>query len=188
MTHKVIALTGGIASGKSTVVRYLNSKGYEVLDCDKIAKEVSCDNQVLKEVEQLLGKDSVKDGQLNRPYIRQIVFYDQQLLAKYNAIFFDRIGKRLSELVSQCVGKLVFVEIAILDAFQYPWFAVWKVESQDTLRAKRIVERDKVELSNALAIMSMQKQYDSACVLHNDGTLQQLYQQVDNLLNSIDKA
>ncbi|MDE7454273.1 MAG: dephospho-CoA kinase, partial [Clostridia bacterium] len=73
MTSKVVAVTGGIGSGKSEVMRYLNSLGYSTLDCDKLAMEVATRPNVLEQVTDLLGEGYVVNGQLDRKAIRSRV-------------------------------------------------------------------------------------------------------------------
>ena len=95
MKRNAIALTGGIGSGKSAVGDYLRQKGFVVIDCDKIARQVANDSQVQQKVIALLGEQFVVDGQLNRAKIRSVVFADEYLHKQYSAIFHQRIKEIL---------------------------------------------------------------------------------------------
>lgn len=186
MTPKVVALTGGIGSGKSTVANYLKSKGYEVFDCDSISRQVADQEEVLLEVKELLGKQAIEQGKLNRAYIRQVLFQqDKHLLKEYNAIFFGRILKLLQQAINTSKSEIVFVEIAVLDAFPYHWYSVWSVQSDNDTRALRVAKRDGVSTDSANAVMSAQKQYASDVVIDNNGSLQQLYHNVDCALTNL---
>ena len=70
MTSKVIAVTGGIGSGKSETVRYLRTLGYNALDCDVLAREVSLRPETAEKVVKLLGDGFVAGGRLDRKKIQ----------------------------------------------------------------------------------------------------------------------
>ena len=70
MKRNAIALTGGIGSGKSAVGNYLRQKGFVVVDCDQLSRQIATEPQVLSQVEDLLGQGFVVDGQLDRAKIR----------------------------------------------------------------------------------------------------------------------
>ncbi len=182
MKCNVIALTGGIGSGKSVVGNYLQQKGFTVIDCDQISRQVATQSQVLNEIISLLGEDCVIDGQLNRAKIRNVIFADQQLCEQYNQIFHTRIKQELMQLVEQSNGT-VFVEIPLIDAFDFPWQQIWSVQRSLESRVDAVVKRDGVSVQNVLNIASNQLVCDNPTVtINNNGSLQQLYTQVDNLL------
>jgi dephospho-CoA kinase len=88
MSIKVIGLTGGIGSGKTTVARIFQSFGFEVYFADERSKSVmNTDPEVRKAIVALLGADSyLPDGNANRKYIGQIIFNNKEKLAAINAI------------------------------------------------------------------------------------------------------
>lgn len=185
MTSKVIAVTGGIGSGKSEVCSYLQSLGYQTLDCDVLAKVVSTRAETIEQVRVLLGDEYVVNGQLNRAAIRNKVFADESILNKYNAIFFDEVKKLLVERLYEQEG-IVFVEISVFDAFDYPWDGVWLVESSTETRIDRAVRRDGSSRKTVEDILSRQ------CIcteftlkIVNNGSLSELKNQVDNALKRL---
>ena len=182
MKRKVIALTGGIGSGKSTVARILREMGYKTVDCDVLAKEIADEAAVVSAVERLLGSDSVTNGAINRHKVREMVFGDGKLLREYNAIFHGRIRQRLVELVEQISGT-IFVEIAVIDAFEFHFDEIWLVDCPQKTRIERVTSRDNVTADNATNIMARQR-YDGdyTRVLTNDGTLDELKAQVTDAL------
>ncbi len=183
MKRNVIAITGGIGSGKSVVAAYLRQKGFATIDCDVLSREVAQDALVLQKVAQLLGNDCVVDGKLNRPLIRKLVFANDQLHKQYSDLFNHQIEKRLLQLVNE-TDVTVFVEIPLFDAFPFQWDHVWLVQRPFEERVQSVVERDGVDRQNVLDIVSKQNECESFTVkLTNDGNLQQLYQQVDNALD-----
>ena len=182
MKRNAIALTGGIGSGKSAVGDYLRQKGFVLIDCDKIACQVANDSQVQQKVIALLGEQFVVDGQLNRAKIRSVVFADEYLHKQYSAIFHQRIKEILIEQVAAVSGT-VFVEIPLIDAFDFDWQQIWLVERALQARVESVVKRDNVSAENVLAITAKQSICSNFTVkIDNNGSLQELHRIVDNLL------
>jgi dephospho-CoA kinase len=98
----VIGLTGGIASGKSTVAQMLRAQGVEVVDADAIAREVVAPgSDGLREVVATFGPAVLaSDGALDRPKLAEIVFADAQARARLNAILHPRIGQLSAERIA----------------------------------------------------------------------------------------
>lgn len=188
MTSKVIAITGGIGSGKSEVVKYLQSLGYATVDCDELAKEVAEYPQIVEQVRLLLGSECVVEGSLNRKIIRDKVFANEHLLRQYNAIFFDKVKNLLDERISSLNNqKYVFVEIAVFDAFDYAWDGVWLVEADREKRIERTVLRDGSQRETIENIMSRQIECSACSVkLINNGDISQLKSQIDRALKAIE--
>lgn len=185
MKRKVIAVTGKIGSGKSAVMSILRDMGCETIICDELAKQVADHPSVVKRVERLLGSDSVTDGQLNRKYIREIVFADENLLHSYEQIFFSGVKDLLTARVEylqknvtakDCKG--IFVEIPVLDAFDYPWDGVWRVDASEQATLSRVTARDNVSEESVLTTLSRQKDYECDCVIENNGNMDELAQAV----------
>ena len=93
MKHKAIAICGYIGSGKSTVGNILRNCGGEVIDCDKLARQVADMPSTVEAVRDLMGDGAVLNGKLNRSYIRSRIFDNNKLLSKYNKIFTAEIGR-----------------------------------------------------------------------------------------------
>lgn len=185
MKRRVIALTGGIGSGKSEVAKILTSRySFDVLDCDKLSREVATDSELLFRVQQLLGADSVVDGELNRSFVREMVFCNDELYNSYSNLFWKKI-RRLLEKKLALLGQTVFVEIPVLEAFHFDWSEIWLVESSDDSRLLRVVQRDGVALENVRDIMSKQKK----CVnftqkIINNGSIDDLKENVEVALKN----
>lgn len=185
MTSKVIAITGGIGSGKSEVSRYLRSLGYQTVDCDALAKEVSAQPCIIRKVQNLLGKEYISDGRLNRKAIREKVFADKDILQKYNEIFFFEVKKILLERLSQLDGT-VFVEIPVFDAFLFEWNGVWLVEADEDIRLNRACARDNSSSKTMRNILRSQHIcQDYSVKIINNGSIENLKKQVDEALKSI---
>ena len=185
MKRKVIALTGKIGSGKSSVSNILRNLGYNTVDCDVLAKQVSDNPDVVKQVEQLLGSEFVSNGQLNRKLIREVVFDDADLLNKYEQIFFDGVKSLLIDtLATMEDAQAVFVEIPVLDAFSFNWDEIWRIESKPEACISRVAVRDNVSADNVRATFNSQKTYDCDCVIENSGNKEQLIYSVKLALST----
>ncbi|MDB4297622.1 dephospho-CoA kinase [Flavobacteriaceae bacterium] len=112
----VIGLTGGIGSGKSTVLNFFKELKIPVYEADVEAKKIMHNNTVVKNgVIQLFGIESYIDGCLNRTYIGGIVFKDKQKLAALNAIVHPAVHNHFQEFVFHHKNqKYIVYENAIL--------------------------------------------------------------------------
>lgn len=185
MTNKVIAVTGGIGSGKSEVCRYLQSIGYPTLDCDVLAREVSTRAEVVEQVRKLLGDEYILNGQLNRAAIRDKIFVDEDTLKQYNDIFFVETKKMLVERLSKLDG-IAFVEISVFDAIDYPWDEVWLVEANSEMRIDRALLRDSSSRITLEYIVSRQRICDKySFKIVNEGDIQDLKSKIDTALATL---
>ena len=182
MKRKVVALTGGIGSGKSAVASILRDMGYKTVDCDVLARQVADFPQTVAQLEQLLGSKYVSNGSIDRKAVRERVFCDEKLLKQYQTIFFDGVKSLLLDEIEQIDGT-IFVEIPILDAFDFKWDEIWLVESELDRRISRVTVRDGVSQQNVLNIIAKQKQFGNPTrVIANNGDLGDLQHAVKQAL------
>jgi len=200
---KIIGLTGGIGSGKSTVSAYLSEKGYTVIDADKIAREIVMPGEpALYELVSVFSNDILnEDGTLNRKKLGGTVFGDHALRERMNDIMHGEILKimkeRIDELAVSGYNRIVFLDIPLLfetaDAkLTTVMEQIWVVDTDDEIRIKRIIERDGVSRRDVLKIMNNQmssgeKRKRADVVIENSGSEEKLYQQLDKLIQSHDK-
>ena len=175
-----IGLTGGIASGKTTIVKYLMALGVKVIDADLIAREVL---EIYPEIHAYLKKtygDVVfREGILDRKALGKIIFLDKEEREKYNAVIMPRIKK----LVEKRFRELKDEKYVILDApllfeekFDKNMDITITVYLEKDAQLKRLMKRD--NLTEKEALTRVQSQMDmrekvrkSTYVVNNSGEL-----------------
>ena len=106
-----IAITGGIGSGKSTVSKFIKQRGFNVISCDDIYRELLQKEYFLKELAKLFGDRAVSNGKLNRKYLSEIVFSDSEKLELLNRFTHPAI---MRECFARMKDELNFCEIPLL--------------------------------------------------------------------------
>lgn len=114
-----IGITGGIATGKSSVANYIREKGYPVLDADVVSHEiVEPGSSILSLLESKFGSQIInQDGSLNRQTLGKIVFRDAQKMKQLNEIMHPKINQVLiqkAQMLAKDGYPLVFLEIPLL--------------------------------------------------------------------------
>lgn len=187
MEKKVIAVTGGIGSGKSTVCRLLEKKGFRVVDCDALSRRAAERSDTLEEIVRVFGERFVDGGKLNRRALALEVFSDSEKTDKLNKIFHKRIFGLLEEEIAKQNGT-VFVEIQLLPDDKIRLFdGVWLVTASEETRIKRAMARDDRSEEQVRSIIQRQnafcgKQRENAEILVNDGDAAALEAAIDALL------
>lgn len=185
-----MGLTGGIGSGKSTVSRLLLSYGAVVVDADLLAREVVAPGTagLARVVEEFGPGVLLPDGSLDRPALGAIVFADPQALARLNAIVHPAVGERTAALVAQAEadGAEVLVhDVPLLaeNGLAAMYDEVVVVATAPEVQLDRLVRLRGMSAADAGARIAAQapladKLAVATRVLHNDGTPEELEQQV----------
>ncbi len=155
---KVIGLTGGISSGKSTVSRFLAKLGAVIIDADKVGHEVSKpDGEVWREVVAAFGKQIITtNGEINREKLGKIVFSNSEARSRLNQIMhpriYDLVKTRLDEYRRQEAGIVVLEAPLLLEA---GWTSlvdeVWVTTASEATVLKRLRERTGLSEKESLA-------------------------------------
>lgn len=112
---KIIGLTGGIGSGKSSIAKHIESLGIPVYIADTEAKKILDTGDVIAKVIPLFGDDILENGKIDRKKIAALVFQDPEKLKKYNAIIHPEVYLHFQNWVKQHANyPLVVKEAAIL--------------------------------------------------------------------------
>ncbi len=192
---KVIGLTGGIASGKSTVSNHLIHKGYHVIDADIIARNVvRKGSSALDEIVNTFGEKILNsDSTLNRKKLRTIVFNNKNALNDLENIthplIINEIKNNIQKLVKDNDVKVVFLDCPILFEMELEGLVdeVWLVSTTIDQQINRIVQRDSTNATEAKKIIDQQMSLDekakrSDVIIENNDSIASLKAQVDLLL------
>jgi dephospho-CoA kinase len=186
---KVIALTGGIGAGKSTVAQFFSELGANVVDADHLARiAIERGSEGFDEVIARFGVSILSNGDINRKALAEIVFSDPDSKRDLEAIVHPRVQKLFAQAIidNEPAGNLIY-EIPLLvetDAANKFDFIV-TVEADEELRIERLLARGmfitdiKARLANQAP---SQARIDIAdAVIVNDGDEDHLLRQVENL-------
>ena len=197
----LIGLTGGIASGKSTVLQHLRQAGYSVIDADKLGHKVlEQGNPGYNKVVKCFGNEILNpDNTVNRIALGRIVFVDAEKLKQLNEIshpiIAEMIQKEFEESVSDSNGGIVFLEAALL--IEANWYKVcgqiWVVSLDPTVALRRLQERDNLSETEAKLRVGAQLDQEERLayadvVLQNEGTLEELFTQTQQALRELKQS
>jgi len=190
-----IGLTGGIASGKSTVSGMLQSLGLSVIDADVIAREVvEIGEEAYKEIVVTFGEDILLPNRtINRQKLGGLIFHNQFLREELNKIVHPAVRKRMIQQKEKLFkqGKdIVFLDIPLLFESKLTYLVdkTLLVYVKPEIQLKRLMLRNNLTEKEALARISSQMPIDDKvsladAVLDNNGTFDMTKSQLLSLLN-----
>ena len=195
---KIIGLTGGIASGKSTVTSYLREKGYAVIDADRVVHDLQAQGgELYQALVEHFGTEILLDtGDLNRPALAERIFSSQNEIAWSNQVQGEMIRKALARERDRLAETedLFFMDIPLLIEQGYlDWFdQVWLVYVTEDTQLERLMERNALTEVQARDRLAAQMPLDEKkafvnLVIDNNSKRDRLYQQIDRALEQIER-
>lgn len=191
MTRYVIALTGGVAAGKSAATRCFEARGIHVYDADTAAREViEPGTQGLASVLEAFGKDVLgSDGRLDRPAMRRRIFADRDARHTLEAIVHPRVRQWLRDRADADPGPYCLLAIPLLveNLAHYRWVdRVLVVDVPEAEQIHRLMARDGVDEPLARRMLASQASRSERLaiaddVIDNSGAESALSAQVDAL-------
>ncbi len=156
----LIAITGGIGSGKSVVAEMLRSMGHCVYDCDSRARTLMDSNpEIAQQIAQSISPQAINpDGSISRARLGEIVFYNPDKLQQLNKITHQHVLADLDRWVDEHAGTpVVWVETAILyqSGLDKMVDRIWEVTAPEDVRINRVMDR------NSLSRTHVQSRIDS---------------------------
>ena len=182
-----IGLTGGIASGKSTVADMFADLGVPVIDTDVIARDVVRPGQpALEEIREAFGAGVIAaDGTLDRSAMRAIVFGDDAARRRLEAILHPKIRETTIEQAETAGGAYQVVVVPLLVESSLRAFVdrVLVVDCDEEIQVVRLLERDTESEQQARKILAAQSTRDERlaiadAVIENEGSLEDTREQV----------
>lgn len=190
---KIIGITGGISSGKSTVTNFLRQRGFQVVDADSLVHQLQAPGGRLYNIlVEHFGKQVVlKNGELNRPLLASLIFSNPEEQEWSKETQGQVILEELAALKNQLAQTeaLFFMDIPLLFEQGYEsWFdEVWLIYLDRETQIERLMNRDKLSLEAAESRLASQWSLDkkkklATHIIDNSGSLDQLLSQIISLL------
>lgn len=193
----ILGLTGGIATGKSTVTAMLRERGIPVIDADQIAREVVEPGKPAYEaIVRHFGRDILlEDGQLDRKKLGEVVFSDEAERQKLNAIVHPevrRVMRQEAEVAEANGAQIVFMDIPLLyeSKLQYLVEKIVVVYAPSDMQLARMMERDELDEEQAKKRLRAQfpidqKKLEADFLIDNSQSREETQRQVEELLTVI---
>ncbi|MBU6129494.1 dephospho-CoA kinase [Staphylococcus aureus] len=190
---KVIGLTGGIASGKSTVSELLSVFGFKVVDADKAAREaVKKGSKGLAQVREVFGDEAIdENGEMNRRYMGDLVFNHPEKRLELNAIIHpivrDTMEEEKQEYLKQGYNVIMDIPLLFENELENTVDEVWVVYTSESIQMDRLMQRNNLSLEDAKARVYSQISIDKKSrmadhVIDNLGDKLELKQNLERLL------
>ena len=195
MTRKV-ALTGGIATGKSYVAGRLREAGVPIVDADLLAREVVLPGTpALAAIRKRFGPDAVRrDGTMDRIRVAQIIFKDKRARLDLEAIIHPAVIKAINDFFNTLPKRTPFAVADIPLVFETgrdkDFDAIIVVACPREMQLQRLMERNKLSKEDAEKRLAAQLPIDqkvkkATYVIKNDGTFEETNAQVDELIQKL---
>lgn len=193
---KIIGITGGIASGKSTVTEFLRQKGFQVVDADAVVHQLQKPGGRLYQVlvEHFGEKILLENGELNRPLLASLIFSNPEEQEWSKSTQGEIIREKLAALRNQFAQTeaLFFMDIPLLFEQDYAsWFdETWLVYVNRDVQLERLMKRDQISREAAESRLNSQWPLErkislSSHSLDNNGNQEQLIAQVVQLFEEM---
>ena len=193
---KIIGITGGIASGKSTVTEFLRQKGFQVVDADAVVHQLQKPGGRLYQVlvEHFGEKILLENGELNRPLLASLIFSNPEEQEWSKRTQGEIIREELAALRNQLAQTeaLFFMDIPLLFEQDYAsWFdETWLVYVNRDVQLERLMKRDQISKEAAESRLNSQWPLErkislASHSLDNNGNQEQLIAQVVQLLEEM---
>ncbi|CDR27780.1 dephospho-CoA kinase [Staphylococcus schweitzeri] len=190
---KVIGLTGGIASGKSTVSELLTVFGFKVVDADKAArKAVGKGSKGLAQVRETFGEEAIdENGEMDRQYMGDLVFNQPEKRLELNAIVHPIVREIMeaekNEYLNQGFNVIMDIPLLFENELENTVDEVWVVYTSESIQIDRLMQRNDLSLEDAKARVYSQISIDKKSrmadhVIDNLGDKLELKQNLERLL------
>lgn len=188
-----IGLTGGIASGKSTVSLYLASLGMEIIDGDLLAREVLVlYPEILTYLQDTYGDLIFQGGQLDRRALGRIIFQDEEKKRAYLDVIMPKIVEEARKRLKEAKGSFVVLDAALLfeEGLEKDVDITVTVFVPYEVQLERLLKRDGLTVSEAVSRIRSQmplaeKKRRADHVVDNSGSREETYQQINEILKSL---
>lgn len=143
-----VAVSGGIAVGKSAVMSILKGLGAETICADDVNRNLLADPQYIEELGRIFPL-AVKDGEVDKKYLRNLIFNDEWARKALNALAHPKILAKINEAARN--KPLLFVEVPLLSesGAEYGFDLIWAIVAAPEIRLDRLTARDRISRESA---------------------------------------
>ena len=196
---RIIGITGGIASGKSTVTEFLRQQGYQVIDADQVVHELQePGGRLYQALLSAFGSAILQeDGRLDRPKLGAMIFGNPKLLAQssqiQNQIIREELARRRDLLAE--TEAVFFMDIPLLFELDYEaWFdQIWLVDVTEETQLSRLMSRnalsqEEAEKRIAAQLSLKEKRNRVNLIIDNNGLQELTYQQLRDAIQKLERG
>jgi len=196
----IAGLTGGIATGKSTVSRFLQELGAHIVDADRISRDVVCCGQpAWEEIKKQFGEEILlKNGEIDREKLGRIVFSDEGKRTALERIIHPEVSRVMEEEVRDITSKdpiaVVVLDVPLLIeiGMDKGLNQVIVVYCPEEIQLKRLMERDRISREDALARVRAQmpieeKKLHATILIDNSAGMDETRKQVEQAYKKLRK-
>lgn len=194
---KSIAITGGIGSGKSTVLNFLKQLGFPVYSCDAIYLELLSEKEYVNKLASIFPAVVIND-KIDKNRLASIVFSNKCAREQLNKLAHPLVMERLLKRMKEENSEIVFAEVPLLfeGNFDRLFDEVWVIHRDVNERIKSVCIRDEISPNNVKARIESQIDYEDEsfqkriknnkiCLIENKGDLQTLKREVEKRIKII---
>lgn len=190
---KIVGVTGGIGSGKTTIINYIKSKGYAVYIADDAGKKVMQKPEIIQQINELFHNEVLlEDGFLDRSKIAALVFNDYEKLRQLNNIVHPAVALDFEEFKRENASeKVIFKETAVLfESGSYKnCDATILITAPLEIRINRVMQRDNISKEQVESRIKNQlpdqEKAALATYIVENVDLQKAFKSIDDIINKI---
>ena len=190
----IVGLTGGIASGKTTVSKIFKELGAKIIDADIKAKEISQREDIVSEIKNIFGNKILDgNGEINRNKIKEIVFSDKEKLKMLNNLIHPKVMEEFKKIKENAdKNDIIIFDIPLLfeTGMDKVCDKIMLVFVDINTQIKRMIERDNITEELAVKIINSQMSLDeklkkSEIHIENNGTIENLREKAEKIYREL---
>jgi formamidopyrimidine-DNA glycosylase len=141
----IVGVTGPIASGKSSVTRYLLERGYEKIDADEVVASLYQKVGVQHHLQKLFGNDVIKDGQINRPYLLKLFADNAKAKARLEHYLYPQVYRQIQRQIAASKARKIVLDVPLLlhSPLEEMCDLIIYIHAEEKTQIARLVERGK---------------------------------------------
>ena len=188
----LIAITGSIASGKSTVSKWFENKGYEVFYADRIGHEILKNPDIISDLENEFSSEILTKGKINRRKLGEIVFSNPEKLKFLNDLLHPKIRAEMQKMIDNSNSEILFFEIPLLfeNGLEKSFDLTINISTKQENLIQRLKNRNglsKAEIQRKIAtqMTDEEKQERADVNIVNNKEINNLYQKLEEFCNTL---